>query len=893
MKLWSRVKSVLRNLFHKPQVESQLDDEVRACVELMTDERIAAGISAAEARRTALAEFGGIEQAKQAVRDRRAGSGLELLWEDARFGFRQLRRTPGFTLAAVAALALGIGANTAIFTVVNAVLLKPLIYPDADRIVELLVTSSSGSETGNAAASVPKFHNWEHQTSIFKDVAAYDWSGPGFNIAGDRPEQIHGIHVTEGYFRVFGAPVILGRTFTPQEDAPHGGKVVVLSYALWQRKFGGNPAAIGKSFSLGNEPYTVVGVLGKDFLSDPEADIWLPFQFEPVSESGNHSFQAAARLKPGITLAQANAQLKLAAVQFHRDHPQLERNGGFAVELLRDKIVGDSRSSLLVLLGACGLVLLIACANVANLLLVRATGRKREFAIRAALGAGRARIIRQLLVESVLLSVTGGILGLILGFVGVRALLAISPAGLPRIGENGSAVGVDWRVLAFTLAVSLVTGILFGLFPTIGASRTDLNSTLKESSNRSGTGFRQGKARSLLVVSEVSLALVLLIASALLIRTFIALRAVTPGFDSHNVLTMEMSLTGDRYQKTPGVAQLARDGQERLNALPGVEASAAAFWLPIDVVDGLPFQIMGRPVEKGMGGSRWMSTSPGYLSVFKIPVLRGRDVNDHDTAAAPSVVLINQALARIYFPNQNPLGQHLLVGVGMGPECVEPPREIVGVVGDTHNNGLGRPTEPMVIVPLPQVTDAYMKSYTDVQPLIWVVRTSRDPHQAIAAVTEQLRLASGGFPVAHVRTMDEVVGGSTARENFNMLLLSIFGAVALVLAAIGIYGLMAYSVAQRTQEMGIRLALGADRSDLRNLVVFQGMRLALVGVVVGVVAAFGLTRLIASFLFGVKSWDPVVFISVPLVLSAVALFAVWLPATRASKVDPMQALRAE
>jgi predicted permease len=356
---------------------------------------------------------------------------------------------------------------------------------------------------------------------------------------------------------------------------------------------------------------------------------------------------------------------------------------------------------------------------------------------------------------------------------------------------------------------------------------------------------------------------------------------------------MEMSLTGDRYQKTPGVAQLARDGQERLNALPGVEASAAAFWLPIDVVDGLPFQIMGRPVEKGMGGSRWMSTSPGYLSVFKIPVLRGRDVNDHDTAAAPSVVLINQALARIYFPNQNPLGQHLLVGVGMGPECVEPPREIVGVVGDTHNNGLGRPTEPMVIVPLPQVTDAYMKSYTDVQPLIWVVRTSRDPHQAIAAVTEQLRLASGGFPVAHVRTMDEVVGGSTARENFNMLLLSIFGAVALVLAAIGIYGLMAYSVAQRTQEMGIRLALGADRSDLRNLVVFQGMRLALVGVVVGVVAAFGLTRLIASFLFGVKSWDPVVFISAPLVLSAVALFAVWLPATRASKVDPMQALRAE
>ena len=891
MKLWSRVKSGCRNLFRKQQVESQLDDEVRAYVDLMTDERIAAGMSAAEARRTALAESGGIERVKQTVRDRRAGIGLELLWQDARFGLRQLRRNPGFSIAAIAALALGIGANTAIFSVVNAVLLKPLAYRDADRIVEILSTSSDGA--GYPYASVPKFHNWQQQTSVFQAVTAYDWTGPGFNIDGDRPEQIHGIHVTEGYFRVFGAPVILGRSFTPQEDAPHGGKVVVLSYGLWQRKFGGDPGAIGKSLSKGNEPYTIVGVLGKEFLSDPESDIWLPFQFEPVSESQNNSFQAAALLKPGITLAQANAQMKLASAQFHREHPQMFARDGFAVELLRDKIVGDARSSLLVLLYACGLVLLIACANVANLLLVRATGRKREFAIRAALGASRVRIVRQLLIESVMLSVAGGILGLVLGFVGVRALLALSPAGLPRIGENGSAVGVDWRVLAFTLAVSLFTGILFGLFPAIGASRADLNSTLKECSNRSGSGFRQDKTRSLLVVSEVSLALVLLIGSALLIRTFLALRGVTSGFNSHSVLTMEMALTGDRFQKTAGVAQLSRHGLARLNALPGIEASAAAFWLPIDVVDGLPFQIVGRPDEKGMGDSRWMSTSPGYLDVFKIPVLRGRDLNDRDTAAAPGVVLINQALAHRYFPNQDPIGQHLLVGIGMGPEAVESPREIVGVVGDTHNNGLGHVPEPMVIVPLAQVTDGYMKSYTDVQPLIWVVRTSRDPRQAIASVTEQLRQASGGFPVAHIRTMDEVVGNSTARVSFNMLLLGIFGAVALILAAIGIYGLMAYSVEQRTQEIGIRMALGADRSAIRNLVVWHGMKLALVGVVLGIGAAFGLARLIASFLFGVKPWDPVAFVSVPLILTSVALLAVWLPAARASKVDPMQALRAE
>jgi predicted permease len=881
----------MRNLFRKPQVESQLDDEVRACVDLMTGEQIAAGISSSEARRAAIVEFGGVEQVKQAVRDRRAGTGFETLWQDTRFGLRQLLRHPGFSIAAIAVLALGIGVNTAIFSVVNAVLLKPLAYRDADRIVEILSTSSDG--IGSAYASVPKFHNWQQQTSVFQEVAAYDWTGPGFNIAGDRPEQIHGIHVTEGYFRVFGAPVILGRTFTPQEDAPHGGKVVVLSYALWQRKFGGNPGAIGKSLSLGNEPYTIVGVLGKEFLSDPEADIWLPFQFEPVSESQNNSFQAAALLKPGITLAQANAQMKLASAQFHRDHPQMFAHDGFAVESMRDKIVGDARSSLLVLLCACGLVLLIACANVANLLLVRSTGRKREFAIRAAVGAGRVRIIRQLLVESILLSVTGGVLGLVLGFVGVRALLAISPASLPRIGENGSAVGIDWRVLAFALAVSMLTGILFGLFPAISASRADLNATLKESSNRSGTGFRQDKARSLLVISEVSLALVLLIGSGLLIRTFLALRGVTPGFDSHSVLTLEMSLTGDRFQKTVGVAQISRDGLDRINALPGIEASAAAFWLPIDVVDGLPFQIIGRPVEKGMGDSRWMSTSPGYLRVFKIPVLRGRDLNDRDTAAAPGVLLINQALAHKYFPNQDPIGQHLLVGVGMGLEDGEPPREIVGVVADTHNNGLGHVPEPMVIVPLAQVTDGYMKSYTDVQPLIWVVRTSRDPHQAITAITEQLRLASRGFPVAHVRTMEEVVGSSTARQSFNMLLLTIFGAVALVLAAIGIYGLMAYSVAQRTQEMGIRIALGADRSAIRNLVVWHGMRLTLIGVVLGMVAAFGLARLLSTFLFGVKPWDLVVFVSVPFILAAIALLAVWLPAARASKVDPMQALRAE
>jgi putative ABC transport system permease protein len=816
------------------------------------------------------------------------------LWHDLKHSLRSLFKNPGFTIAAVAALALGIGTNTAIFTVVNTVLLKPLTYPDADRIVQFLLTSPEGK---GAAASPTKFNNWREQTSVLQDVTAYDFGGPGFNLTGDHPEQVHGIHVSEAYFRLFGAPVILGRTFTPQEDSPNGGRVVVLSYGLWQRRFGGNPNVAGTALSLGNEPYTIVGVLGQSFVTDPEADIWIPFQIDPNSTNQGHFFLAAGRLKPGVTLAQANAQLKLAADQFRRRYPQgaMGPNEGFAVEPIRDTIVSGVRSSLFVLLGAVSFVLLIACANVANLLLVRAAGRKREFAIRVSMGATRGRIIRQLLVESVMLAFTGGVFGLILGYVGMRALLALSPGDIPRIGEHGAAVGIDWRVVLFTVGVSFLTGILFGLFPAIGASRPDLNSTLKESSNRAGTGFRQSKGRSLLVISEVSLALVLLIGAALLIRTFLALRTVNPGFNPHNVLTMQMSLTGDRFQKTAGVALLAREGRERINAIPGVEASASTCCLPLEGGFGLPFNVVGRPLGKDpyTGGAGWMNTSPGYFDVFKIPILRGRDFTDNDTAGAPGVVLINEAMAKAFWPKENPVGQQIIIGKGVGPQFEEPARQVIGIVGDIRDGGLNRDPRPLMIIPQAQVPDGMTALNANIGPVTWLIRTHTDPHQFMTSVPEQLRQASGGLPVARVRSMEEVVVHSTAREDFNMLLLTIFGASALILAAIGIYGLMAYTVQQRTQEMGIRMALGADRSRIRNLVVWQGMKLAIVGAAIGIAAAFGLTRLIASFLFGVKPYDPIVFVTVPVILSAVALFAVWLPATRASKLDPMESLRVE
>jgi putative ABC transport system permease protein len=799
-------------------------------------------------------------------------------------------KNPGFTIAVVAALALGIGADTAIFSVVNAVLLKPLSYPEPDRIVQLMCTGQDGE---GACGSATKLHIWQEQSSVFSDVAGYDFGG-GMNLTGSFPEQVHGVHVTEQYFRVFGAPFVLGRGFTKDEDRPHGGSVVVVSGGLWKRKFGGDPNLVGKTISIANLPYTVVGVTSTDFDTDPVADLWVPYQFDPNTTDQAHYFVAAGRLKPGITLSQAQAQLKLTGLDFVRRYPGINPRQGFDAQLLKDSVVSDSRNSLLVLIGAVSLVLLIACANVANLLMVRAAGRSREFAIRAALGAGRGRIMRQLLTESVLLALAGGVLGLVLGFTGVRALLAISPGGLPRIGEDGAAVGLDWRVGLFTLGISLLTGILFGLMPALSASRPDLSSSMKESSRGSGSSIKHNKMRSLLVVSEVSLALVLLIGASLLIRTFIALRGVDPGFNAHNVWTAEMALNGPKFEKTAGVAQVVREGRDRLNATPGVVTASVTNSMPLVGGFGLPFTIVGRPNNGQPDGAGWMAVSPGYFDAFKIPVLRGRDFTSNDTAASQGVAIVNEAMAKQFWKNgANPVGQQIVIGHGVGPEFEEPARLIVGVVGDVRDGGLNRNPEPKMVVPLAQMTDGLTELNSKVAPLTWVVKTRLDPHQMTATLTEVLRQASGGLPVARVKSMEEVVVRSTARQDFNMLLLTIFGGSALVLAAIGIYGLMAYSVQQRTQEIGIRMAMGADRERITKMVVWQGMRLALVGVVIGVGAAFWLSRLVASWLYGVKQWDPAVFVSVPVVLTLVALFAVWLPAIRASKLNPMEALRTE
>jgi putative ABC transport system permease protein len=821
---------------------------------------------------------------------------METFLLNLRYALRALAKSPGFAAVAIITLALGIGANTAIFSVVNSVLLQPLSYPEPNRLVELEGTSPQGNFD---ATSIPKFNAWRDQTQVFDSVAAYDFAGPGINLTGgDRPEQLKGIRVSKDYFRVFGAPMALGRTFSADEDRPGGPAVAVISNGLWRSRYGSDPGIINRTIDLGGEPYSVIGVLGPTFTSDPPSDIWLPLKPDPNSVDQGHYLRGTARLKPGITLAQAQAAMKLAAEQFKRKFPSppiLGPQDSFTAVPLRDRVIGDSRRGLLLLFGAVGFVLLIACANVANLLLARGTIRRREMAIRSAMGARRSRIIWHLLTESLLLSVAGGILGLALGYVGLHSLLAMNPGDIPRIGEHGEGVAMDWRVLVFTFAAALLTGLIFGLGPALTASRSDLSNTLRESGSRTGSGVRHNKARSILVVTEMALALILLVGAALLIRTFAALRGVNPGFEARNVLTLQMSLVGRRFTKAAAVEQLERDGRRRVESLPGVASAALTCCLPLEGGYGLPFNIEGQSPkdDSETPGAGWVSTSPGYFEVLHMSVVRGRAFTDQDGGAAPRVVIVNETLAKKFFPKGDALNSRITIGKGVGPEFEEPPREIVGIVGDVHDSSLSEPPSPITYVPIAQVNDGVIALNNGIGAAQWIVRTKLQPFSLSPDIQRELREASGGLPVAHIRSMQQIVSESTAQGDFYMTLLTIFAAVALLLAAIGVYGLMAYSVQQRTQEIGVRMALGAKPREVRRMVVFQGMKLALVGVILGVGSSLALARLLSSLLFGVKPWDPTTITLVAILLSAVTLLATYLPARRASRVDPMVALRYE
>jgi putative ABC transport system permease protein len=885
----------LKRFTDRTRKDKDLAEEIESHLAHEQDVNAARGLSPQEARRQAYVRFGNPRATRERVWRYRSLPWAEDLWRDLRFALRGLGKTPGFTIIAILVIAVGIGVNTAFFSVINTVLLKPLTYPDPQSLVELRNTSVQGSFPG---ANIPKFNIWRQQKSIFQQVAAYDFGGAGMNITGgDHPQQVQGMHVSADYFAMLGAPVITGRTFTAAEDSPHGGRVTVLSYSLWKSRFGANPNVVGSTIQLDGQPYLIVGVIDRNFVTDTPADLWVPFQFDLTSQDMAHFFTVAARLRPGVTVLQANAQLRLAADEYRRTYGQnsLPPNGGFGTVSLQESMIGDTRFPLLVLLGSVGFVLLIACANVANLLLARASVRKREFATRAALGAGRGQIIRQLLTESLTLSFAGGLLGLIFGFLGVRFLLAINPGNIPRIGEDGAAVTLDIHILLFTLGISLLTGILFGLAPAISASRPDLAMMLNENGSRSGIGFRSGRLRSVLVVSEMALTLVLVIGAALLIRTFLKLQAVAPGFETHNVISMAMSFSGDRFQTTAPVTQVIRDGTDRVLAVPGVVDVGVTNGLPMAGGFGMIFGVVGRSNGNSpiTGSAGFYSISSRYFSAFKIPLLRGRSFTEQDNGAAPGVVMINEAMARQYWPKGDPLHDRIQIAPGAGPAFAEGPRQVVGIVGDAHDGGPSRDPYPIMYIPLAQMPDLETALNSRVTPLWWIVRTQADPRTLVTPITTALRDASNGLPVAHIRTMDEIEARNTARQRFNMLLLTMFGSAGLLMAAIGIYGVMSYSVQQRTQELGIRMALGAQASNLRNMVIRQGMALVLIGMVIGVGGALWLTRFLAGFLFGVKTLDPIAFFAMPLLLSVVALLAVWIPAKRATRVDPMTALRVE
>jgi putative ABC transport system permease protein len=827
------------------------------------------------------------------------GARLELFWQDARFGLRQLCQNPGFTVSAIAALALGIGANTAIFTVVNKVLLEPLPYPESHRIMRIARAFPAGH--GNSI-SVPKFMAWKKGNQAFEALAMYDFSGPSLNLGqGDHPEQIKAIHVTVDYFAVFGTAPIVGRTFLPQEDLPGGAKVVVLGQDLWKAHFGGDPAIIGKQLLLGGAPYTVVGILPSGFHSDPPADAFLPFQADPNSTNQGHIYLVAGRLKPGVSIETARANMKMAGEQFRQANPLwMDTTESVAVLPLQEDVVGNVRLPLLILTGAVAFVLLIACANVANLLLARAAGRQKEIAIRTALGAGRWRLFRQLLGESLLLAGASGVLGLAIGAWGVRLLLALSPGNLPGINDQehvtSAVTALDWHVLAFALGISVLTGLLFGVLPALRVSRLDVNSVLKEGGGRSGSGLRHNRVRNVLVVAEMALAVILLVGAALMIRTFAGLRSVQRGFEVHNVITLQTTLSNSRYDSTAKAALLVHQATERIEALPGVEAAAATVMLPVEGGLDLPFTIDAHPPTNGdryNGDEQWRFVSPRYFATFRIPLLRGRVFDERDNGNAERVVIINQAMAKKYWPKEDPIGQRVSIGKGLGADFVEPARQIVGIVGDAREAGLKGGAQEVMYVPEAQVTDGLTKLANSIIALNWVVRTATDPAPLSASIRRELIAVDAQLPVAKIRTMEQVISESTARQNFNMLLLTIFASLALLLAAIGIYGLMSYSVEQRLQELGIRMALGAGGGEMLKLVVGQGMKLTGIGAVVGLAAAFGLARLLASLLFGVKATDPLTYAAVTLILCAVALLACLIPALRASKIDPIVALRYE
>jgi putative ABC transport system permease protein len=813
--------------------------------------------------------------------------------QDLRYALRMMRINPAFAAVSVLALALGIGANTAIFSVVNAVLLRPLPYPDSHLLFAVIRQYPRGISPSVSANNVVY---WREHMKSFDAIAAFDIIGAGGNLGGSgQPERVKSIRVTPEFFRVFGVSPAIGRGFTQAEAVPNGPRVAVISDGLWKRRFGADGAMLGGKMTLNGEPWTVVGILPAGFTMMPEADVLTPLAVQLSPTDRANMYVMAGRLRPGATAEQAEADSARVLAQYRREYPHIAeetRNLKMAPIPLQQLWFGDLRPAVLMLAGAVALVLLIACANLANLLLARAAARNKEIAVRTALGAGRLRLVRQLLTESVLLSLAGGAAGLVLAYWAIAGLMRISPGDLPAMAK----VTIDARVLLFTLAVAIGTGLLFGLAPALQAGRFGVAESLKESGRGTSSGVRGNRLRGALVVTEVALSLVLLIGATLLIRSFFLMQQVQPGFDPRNVLTVQMSLSGAKYQTTAGVAEFARQIVRRIEGLPGVESAAMVTNLPMEQGPDLPFDVEGRRerVEgRDTGNAQYRVITPNFFRALTIPLKSGRFFEERDSAASEPVVIINEALARSYFKSSNAIGERITIGRIMGPPFTDRPRQVVGVVGDVRELALNQRIPPTVYVPSTQVPDALTALAGRVLPSSWVVRTRVPPLSLAQAVRREVLAVDGQQPVSNVRPLEQVVSRSLAGHRFNTLLLAVFSALALVLSIVGIYGVMSYTVTQRTHEIGIRMALGATHGEAVGLIVRHGMLLTIIGVAIGLGCSFGVTRLISGMLFGVGHADPAIFGVVTAVLTASALVASYIPARRASRVDPVNSLRYE